>query len=511
MDSPAARPPLSDPFACAPTADPEAPALVHRGIVLSRARVAADAARIAARLGQRGIGPGDIVAVHLNTPVTHWMVTLGLLRLGAVSLSLTSNARNELAALPGIVAVVSAPGEEDRYPETLWRLAVSPDWLDGPTPPPETLPATEDADRRAGRICFTSGTSGHPKAVLLDAARLSARLAGTPRRAGLHPGATLWCGLGADTAFGYTATLATWRVGGCVFLSSGGSGAFAGMHARGVDRMIASPAAFEPLLRDAALSGLPPRDGRAVVAGGRLTAALRDRIRDGVCREVQVAYGSSEAGGITLGDAAALDSHPGRVGAVFDDVEVRVVGAAGQPVPASAEGRLEIRSDSMADGYLNDPGATAEVFRGGWFRPGDIATLSENGALTLLGRTKQILNIGGVKLPVEELEERLRALPGVDDVCALLLSPGNDEQNLALVLAGAPDALGAIAGEVRASLSRLGTVHLFATPSLPRGSMGKIRKQEVTDAVRAALAEPPAAEGQDLIPLPLGDPPRART
>jgi acyl-coenzyme A synthetase/AMP-(fatty) acid ligase len=288
-----------------------------------------------------------------------------------------------------------------------------------------------------------------------------------------------------------------------VFLSAGDRGAFAQMRARGVNILIASPAALEPLIRDAAQAGLPRIEGPVLVAGGRLSAGLRDRIRADVCTRVMVAYGSSEAGGVTLGDADALDTHPGRVGAVFGDIEAEVVDPKGAPLLPGAEGRLRIRTDSTVPGYINDDAASASFFDGGWFYPGDIAALSDRGDLTLLGRTTQILNFGGVKVPVEELEERLRRVEGVEEACAFLVAQGPTEPTLVIVVVAQTEAAEGLGTAIRAAFPRLPPFGLFSARELPRGSMGKIRKQEVAEAVGAAPEGPVATDG-GLALVPLG-------
>ena len=503
MDT-APTPPLAELMRPASAAHPDKPALVHKGIALTYRRVRADVARIGARLRALGIGPGDIVAVHLRTPVTHWMVTLALMRIGAVSLTLTRNARAELDALAGLSAVICGAGEESAFPEALWRIAVGRDWLDGPVPADRVLPAPEAAGQSVGRICFTSGTSGRPKAILLDAGLLGARLARTAGRAGIDAGSVLWCGLGPDTAFGFTATLATWYEGGTVLLSAGGPGAFAEMQARGVNMLIASPAALSPLVRDARATKRPRLDGRTIVAGGRLTVELRDQVRAHLCDAVRIAYGASEAGGVTLGDARALDIHPGRVGAAFADIDVEVVGPDGAPLPPGSEGRLRLRTESTVTGYLNDPDASAAHFEAGWFIPGDIAMLSPDGALTLLGRTAQILNLGGVKLPIEALEARLAALDGVTDACALLRSVGGaTAPELVIVAVVAEAAAGRLGETIRAAFPQLPPAALYMAPALPRGSMGKVAKQSLAEAAAAADAGSVGADALGIVSLGL--------
>ena len=491
--------PLSDVMRAGAAAHGDRPALVHGSIALGYAKVRDDVARIAGRFAELGIAPGNVVALRIRTPVTHWIVTLGLMRVGAATLSLTRNAGGELAALPGITAVICGPDEETAIPESLRRITVTRDWLDRPLPEPGALPPAEVADRTGGRVCFTSGTSGRPKAIGLDAALLGARLARTAGRAGIDNGSVLWCGLGPDTAFGFTATLATWREGGTVVLSAGGPGAFRQMHSRGVNILVASPAALGPLVRDAKATALPRLDGPAIVAGGRLTPGLRDQIRAHVCAGAKIAYGSSEAGGVTLGGAEALDIHPGRVGRAFADIEVEVVGEDGAPLPPGREGQLRVRTESTVAGYLNDPEASAAHFRDGWFYPGDIALLSAGGELTLVGRVAQILNLGGVKLPIEALEERLQALDGVEDACAFLRAQGAGEPELVVVAVAAEAVAAGLGAAIRAAFPKLPPVTLCTAPALPRGSMGKVNKQALADAVAAAGADALRPEAAGLV------------
>ena len=101
-----------------------------------------------------------------------------------------------------------------------------------------------------------------------------------------------------------------------------------------------------------------------------------------VCSELLIAYGSSEAGGVTLGDAKDLTAIPGTVGPVFPDVEVQIVDNAGAPVQPNVAGQIRVRTNNAVKGFLGDPIATGHHFKDGWFYPGDIATLSPDGLLT---------------------------------------------------------------------------------------------------------------------------------
>lgn len=465
---------------------PNGTAIHQGGHHLSYEQVFADVERIAGRLVEAGVGPGEVVALDIRRPVSHWLILLALMRVGAVSVSLSDRGEAELAALPEASTVISARDETRAYPARLRQLRVDADWLRLPADaarPPEVA----TAEGSLGRICFTSGTSGRPKAILLTAPMLRARLANTARRSRIHIRSVLWCGLGADTAYGFTATLAAWLEGAAVVLSRGGEGDFPYFLARQVNLLIASPAAASALARAAAAVEAPRLQATVIIAGGRLTPALRDALRSRLAREVLVAYGSSEAGGVTLGRAEGLDAHPGHVGAIFADVEAQAVDAAGAALPPDTVGRLRVRSKSCATAYLNAPEASARHFRDGWFEPGDMAKISPDGILTLFGRPADTLNLGGVKLSVDEIDALVREEAGIEDACAVTLS----DQGLAIAILGRPANAAALAARLRAALPLPPRFQLIAAARLPRGSMGKLDRAALAEAIEAALKAAP--------------------
>jgi acyl-coenzyme A synthetase/AMP-(fatty) acid ligase len=466
---------------------PNAVAIHHGGRHLTYARAFADVEAVAASLVRHGVRPGEIVAADIHQPMSHWVVLLALLRVGAVSVSLTDSFEGEAAALPGLSAVVCGASETRTYGAAR-RIHLQADWLRAPPGAEATLPAVAEAERSLGRICFTSGTSGRPKAIELSSDLLGARLAGTARRTCLDTRSVLWCGLGPDTAYGFTATLAAWLEGAAVVFSGTGKGAHRHLAGRHVNLVVASPAALAALIKDVA-PGAPRLEGRVIVAGGRLAVPLRDQIVARLCEDVFVAYGSSEAGGVAFGSARKLDLHPGRVGRLYPDVEAAVVGEDGAPLPAGAEGRLRVRTGASATGYLNDPVATAAHFEGGWFQSGDAAVLAADGSLTIVGRPASILNLGGVKLSADELDAVARDGAGIDDACAVVLDGDADGQRLAILIAGGVGDPGEVAARLRSHFPALPRFLLVSVAAIPRGSMGKVNRAELATVVGRAQGE----------------------
>jgi long-chain acyl-CoA synthetase len=125
------------------------------------------------------------------------------------------------------------------------------------------------------------------------------------------------------------------------------------------------------------------------------------------------AYGLSEG---TCGSTInPLDGErrAGTVGRAFPGQELRITGEDGGLVPTGDVGEVEVRGPNVMRGYLGRPEATAEVLRGGWLRTGDCGRLDEDGYLTLVGRSKEMIIRGGENIYPKEIEDVLESHPSV--------------------------------------------------------------------------------------------------
>ena len=150
------------------------------------------------------------------------------------------------------------------------------------------------------------------------------------------------------------------------------------------------------------------------------------------------------------------------------------------PVPMGQSGRLKIKTNSMADGYLGDPELSARAFRDGWFYSDDLGIMVEAGRLKLLGRADEILVIGGLKQPPREIEDAIVRwrLAREAGVTSLGNPNGTDELCIALVLdpsIGLDVAKARIADEILQGAFGP-TVHFISVDSLPRTDTGKIQR-----------------------------------
>jgi len=192
-------------------------------------------------------------------------------------------------------------------------------------------------------------------------------------------------------------------------------------------------------------------------------------------------YGMTEIG-MALSNPLHGERRPGYVGTPLPGVEVRLVDESGHAVAPGTPGEIEVRGPSVFKEYWRRPEATAQAFREGWFRTGDVAVL-ENGSYRILGRSSvDIIKTGGFKVSALEIEEVFRTHPQLCE-CAVvgLQDPEWGERvALAVVTRGDEVTLSGLRDWARDRLApyKLPT-RLIILPELPRNAMGKVVKPAV--------------------------------
>lgn len=115
--------------------------------------------------------------------------------------------------------------------------------------------------------------------------------------------------------------------------------------------------------------------------------------------------------------------HLSTAGKSAPNVEIAIFSAEGVKLSAGQEGELCVQGDHVCSKYWNLPEEDFKKdFFGKWFRTGDIGSLSDDGYLSLVGRSKEIINVGGKKVNPQEVEDILISYPGVKD-CACVGMP----------------------------------------------------------------------------------------
>jgi malonyl-CoA/methylmalonyl-CoA synthetase len=176
------------------------------------------------------------------------------------------------------------------------------------------------------------------------------------------------------------------------------------------------------------------------------------------------------------------------VGLPLPGVEVGIFDPQSRKRLASGEaGEIWVRGANVFGGYWQDPEATAAAFCDGWFRTGDLGALSEDGYLSILGRIKELIIVGGTNVTPGEVEAVLEAEAGVAE-CAVAGVPDPDlgERIAAFIVprAGEDPAtleqrLRARAAQDLAPYKRPRVYRFLAT--IPRNTMGKVERSKLRE------------------------------
>jgi fatty-acyl-CoA synthase len=204
-------------------------------------------------------------------------------------------------------------------------------------------------------------------------------------------------------------------------------------------------------------------------------------------------YGQTETSILTCLDARDAVRKAGTVGRPVFHAEVRVVAPDGLPSPperwrdvaVGEAGEIVVRGPITMLGYWNDPEATAETLRGEWLRTGDLATVDDEGFLTLVGRARQMYISGGENVYPAEIEAVYAEHPAIREIAVVgVPDPKWGEVGRAYVVlrpGGRLDAeaLRAWGGE-RLARFKL-PAEFVALPALPRTESGKVQKHRLTE------------------------------
>ncbi len=369
-------------------------------------------------LREYGLRPGDRALMQLGNTPEFPITYLGAIAAGIIpvpiSAQLTAPEVSKISNAINPAMTIQASGMADA-PGAIFDAAGLRDFW---TLPPADY-AMGDPDRPA-YIVFTSGTSGQPRAVVHAHRAIWARQM-------MWDG---WYGLtDADRlmhagAFNWTYTLGTglmdpWSVGATALIPSEGTAIedLGGLLALERATLFAAAPGFYRRLLRTSLPALPAlRHGLS--AGEKLSTTLRAQWQDMTGTTIHEAFGMSECSTFISGaptnpapDGSSGFAQPGR--------RVAMMGAKG-PVPRGTPGTIAIhRSDpGLMLGYLDAADETARRFQDDWFLTGDVGIMHDDGAITYVGRTDDMMNAGGYRVSPVEVEDALTTHPMITEAAA---------------------------------------------------------------------------------------------
>ncbi len=477
------------------------PALVAANETLTYGDLHRQVGRAAGALRAAGVKPGDYVAVAMERSPAQLVALLGTMAAGACPCPLEPRLAHEETARRVAAVGLGWMLFDDAHAPTAQASGLAASRL----LPAAVLargdaawPAVNPDPRDAGLLLFTSGSTGHPKGVLLSHSGLMNNARGVLAHTGLTP---------ADRLLHVMPLHHTNALNNQVFapLLAGACVALAGRFR--AEDMPSLLQAWQPTI----ITGVPTMYARmldlpfdpASLAGLRfarcgsapITEALHRRIEAFLGCPLIVSYGLSEATCTsTMNPPAAR--RIGSVGTVLAGQRVTLRLPDGREAPAGGEGEICIEGDSLMLGYLG----VADAAQGAPARlaTGDLGRFDADGYLSITGRIKDVIIRGGENISPALIEGVVTAMPGVA-ACCVVGAPDDDlgEVPVAFVQrAGGLEATEAMAAPqaslIRAEvLARLGRIYVpkevWWVDRLPENAVGKVDRKAL--ARRAATSD----------------------
>ncbi|MBI4699879.1 MAG: AMP-binding protein [Deltaproteobacteria bacterium] len=425
-------------------------ALVHGARRLSYLEADEHMDRVAAALGARGIGAGDVVALMLGNVPEFLFTQIGAGRLGAAVVNaswrstpaelehlLGNSGARALFVGAGVAQVVSRlPGAvRAALGERVFTvggevagLATYEQLVAGAGVPSSSrrwLRGRSRLAEQAAVVVYTSGTTGKPKGAVRRFGRdaltpIFGFIGETPMRAGgVHVAV---CPLYHSTAFAFVGL--THLLGGQVVLLDRfePEGLLDALQRHGAHHTALVPTMLhrlvelgEPAVRARDLSAL-----QAIFVGG---APLRPALCEQAMRlfgdRLYNFYGATETGLVTLAGPADLRAAPGTIGRCVVGNEIRLLAESGRECAPGEVAELYVRSSNLVAGYHRDDRATQEAMRAGFFSVGDLGRRDERGYYFLTGRKRDMIISGGVNVYPVEIEDVLCAHPAVAEAAVV--------------------------------------------------------------------------------------------
>jgi long-chain acyl-CoA synthetase len=439
---------------------PDKPALVWDGGALTFAQLDTRACALADALTARGVKAADCVALSIGN---HWAFAVALLagwKVGATVAPLDKLLKDDERA--GILA------------DLLPALLLDETCVDGL----ESAAAGRASEDGGALILYTSGSTGRPKGALLShtALELAIESWAGPVMA-LTQADVVLATLPLAHSFGLNgALLAPLLVGATVALVD----RFAPdrvLDAIRRHRVTVFPGVatmFRRLLDAPELAAADLGSVRIAVSGAAPCPwELAERWRGRTGLRIVRGYGMTELFRPISYQAADPTESPDSIGWPVPGVEIRIV-----------DDELWIKSPSAMDTYVNAPDETREVLVDGWFRTGDLATVSAEGLVTIVGRKRERILRGGYSVFPSEIEAVLLTHPAVAEAAVLAVPHPELGEEVAAFVALRPDSRATPDELVAHCRERLAAFkyprRLVVLDSLPKSPTGKVLKGKLS-------------------------------
>jgi malonyl-CoA/methylmalonyl-CoA synthetase len=418
-----------------------------------------------------GLKPGDRVAVLIDKSPEAIILYLACVRAGLIHVPL--NTAYKQAEVDRFVT--------DCEPSLIVDASILPSLAEKAA---TQSPVLDPASSEIAVLLYTSGTTGRPKGAMMGHGQLIAKAAALVMAWGWTHNDVLLHAMPVFHTHG-------------LFMSL--SGALAAAAETLMLPKFSVEDVVSHLPESTVFTGVPTMYSRLLAAdnlaeasrGMRLfvcgSAALPPSVFDAFAertgQQIVECWGMTELPTCTSNPLAG-DRRHGTVGRVMPGTEIRIVDRTGNPLPTGSTGEVEVRSEPPFPGYWGD--RPDPLRSDGFFMTGDLGQISEDGYLSIVGRTKEVVITGGYNIYPREIEDTLRRIDGIEDAAIIGLPHPDFGEGVTAVIEG--DLLPESA-EIKEILKS--TLAAYKVPKeviivdrLPRNATGKVRKDLLRKQLR---------------------------
>lgn len=499
---------------------PEKNAFFSLGQWHTYGRLEEQANRLARLFSESGLKKGERVALLLENSAEYVITYYAILKAGAITVALnTEGTADDIAYIArdcGVRFLVTGPRlyprvavmirnaapREDRPEVTclerlfLWsganpavesegsRVVRLPEGLSGA---PNTAAPVRGIDLDVASIVYTSGSTGKPRGATLSHLNIVSNTRSIVDYLELTSDDRIMVVLPFFYIYGKSLLNTHFYVGGSVVVDNRflyPNVVLQTMREQAATGFAGVPSTFTILLSRSNLkSSTFPKLRYVTQAGGAMAPAVQKEVVTAFDpAKLFVMYGATEASArLSYLHPKELPRKWGSIGIPIPNVNLFVADDMGNPLGPGREGEIVAHGSNIMSGYWNHPEETQKVLRNGLYYTGDIGMTDEEGFLYVVGRTKDMIKVGGNRVSAKEIEEVLYEHPAVIEAAVISVP---DE-----VLGEAPKAFivlkGGFTGDIKAQLIEFmkGRLALYKIPksvelrdSLPKNEAGKIHK-----------------------------------
>lgn len=302
------------------------------------------------------------------------------------------------------------------------RLDILPEALEAE---PDQTPGVRLIDIDTASIVYTSGSTGKPRGAVLSHLNIVSNTRSIVDYLGLTSDDRIMVVLPFYYIYGKSLLNTHFFVGGSVVVDNRflyPNVILQTMREQDATGFAGVPSTFTILLSRSNLKSMNFPSLRYVTqAGGAMAPSVQKQVAEAFSpARLFIMYGATEASArLSYLDPADLPRKWGSIGKAIPNVDLYVADEEGIPLPVGEEGEIVARGSNLMSGYWNHPEETEKVLRNGLYYTGDIGRTDEDGYLFVVGRSKDMIKIGGNRVSAKEIEEALHEHPAIVEAAVI--------------------------------------------------------------------------------------------